>query len=440
MKAMILKTIISIILFSPFYIGNSFSQDWIKINPQFSTGDTIVDLSCGVFITKSTGWVITNKFDSVGNVYNKLFKTTDGGYGWVLQQEYFNVSRFVKIFAIDSMHCWILGDARGELLITTNGGITWDSTSVSNKHWGWPFGGIFFFNAEEGIAVNEYSWLTTDGGKSWSRIDTTTLLRGCSDIHFGSRNAGWVSCTVNPWFTDTGIIDGTTDGGYTWLYQGDTVAQGKIVAGLMCAVDAIDSSRAFTISSDGIFGWTSNGGTKWNGSVINGTGEIFDVEFLNQDTGWVTGCCGRIWQTMDGGTAWSAFESGLNSNITRVNVLHNEKVVYAMGTNNALLRLDLVTSVKEHELELPTNFYLAQNYPNPFNPATNIRFEIRDLGLVTLKVFDVLGREIATLINELKQPGSYEFEWNAEGVSSGVYIYQIQMTGFIQTKKMILIR
>lgn len=112
----------------------------------------------------------------------------------------------------------------------------------------------------------------------------------------------------------------------------------------------------------------------------------------------------------------------------------------------------VVTGVKENEIEKinPESFYLEQNYPNPFNPTTKIKFSIPKTdsplpggargGLTTLKVYDILGREITTLVNEAKQPGIYEVEFNAEGLSSGVYYYQLITDGFVETKKMILLR
>ena len=224
------------------------------------------------------------------------------------------------------------------------------------------------------------------------------------------------------------------------MYQGDTVAQGKIVTAEMCAVDAIYSSRAFVISSDRSFAWTSNCGTKWNGSVIKGSEVIFDVEFLNQDTGWVAGCCGRVWQTMDGGITWSAFESGLNSDITRVNVLHNEKVVYAMGTNNALLRLDLVTDAKELESELPKNFHLDQNYPNPFNPKTTITYTLPENSRVLLKVYDVLGQVVGILVDGDEKAGNKFMNFDARNLPSGVYYYRLTAGKFSEIKKMLLVR
>ncbi len=89
---------------------------------------------------------------------------------------------------------------------------------------------------------------------------------------------------------------------------------------------------------------------------------------------------------------------------------------------------------------IPTNYTLSQNYPNPFNPSTKIRYSIPHTAKVVIKVFDVLGNEIETLINEEKQAGTYELTWYAEGLPSGVYFYQLQTNDFIKTKKMVLMK
>jgi len=83
---------------------------------------------------------------------------------------------------------------------------------------------------------------------------------------------------------------------------------------------------------------------------------------------------------------------------------------------------------------------LNQNYPNPFNPATTIKYYIPELNFVTLKVYDVLSSEVATLVNEEKPIGTYELTWNASSLPSGVYFYQLWGSGFVETKKMLLLK
>jgi ligand-binding sensor domain-containing protein len=90
--------------------------------------------------------------------------------------------------------------------------------------------------------------------------------------------------------------------------------------------------------------------------------------------------------------------------------------------------------------QIPDRFFLSQNYPNPFNPVTNFEFRIADFGFVVLKIYDVLGKVVATLVNEEKNPGIYKINFNAAGLSSGVYFYKLQAGSFVQTKKMILMK
>ncbi len=97
------------------------------------------------------------------------------------------------------------------------------------------------------------------------------------------------------------------------------------------------------------------------------------------------------------------------------------------------------TSVAENK-QLIKSFELFQNYPNPFNPATIIRYELPERSFITIRVYDVLGKEIAILVNEEKLSGSYEVEFDGKGLASGIYYYRITTDNFSQTKKMILLK
>ncbi len=101
-----------------------------------------------------------------------------------------------------------------------------------------------------------------------------------------------------------------------------------------------------------------------------------------------------------------------------------------------------ITSIEQENLRQnrPRKFMLAQNYPNPFNPTTTIKYNIAKAGIVTLKIYSISGREVATLVNEYQNPGSYSVKWTAEGIASGVYLYHIKMKNFSATKKLVLIK
>jgi hypothetical protein len=101
--------------------------------------------------------------------------------------------------------------------------------------------------------------------------------------------------------------------------------------------------------------------------------------------------------------------------------------------SNGLVSVDF----KDRNLS-PNQMTLYQNYPNPFNPITTIRFDLPKSSFVTLKIFDVLGREVTTLINEKKSAGEYTVKWNSKGLPSGMYLYQLKAGNFIETKKLVL--
>ena len=125
--------------------------------------------------------------------------------------------------------------------------------------------------------------------------------------------------------------------------------------------------------------------------------------------------------------------SNLNS-ITQLRALADHvQDVYDENFQSAL-------AVQNISTEIPDEFSLEQNYPNPFNPITNLEFGISDLGFVSLKVYDILGKEVVTLVNEKLSPGNYKVEFDGSGLTSGVYFYKLTAGEFTETKRMMLIK
>ncbi|MCH7771675.1 MAG: T9SS type A sorting domain-containing protein, partial [Bacteroidetes bacterium] len=107
------------------------------------------------------------------------------------------------------------------------------------------------------------------------------------------------------------------------------------------------------------------------------------------------------------------------------------------------ISVNTVTTDINQDSELvsyPSEFKLEQNYPNPFNPTTTIKYQIPELGLVTLKVYDILGREVKELVNAEKPVGTYEVVFNAKSLPSGIYVYELQAGDYIETKKLVLLK
>ena len=120
--------------------------------------------------------------------------------------------------------------------------------------------------------------------------------------------------------------------------------------------------------------------------------------------------------------------------------LNNDSTIVLVGWDKIFDEIKEATTGVKRESVIPDGFKLLQNYPNPFNPTTDVGFRIANFEFVSLKVFDLLGREVATLVNEEKPVGSYELTWNAANLPGGVYFYQLKAGSFIEIKKMILLR
>ncbi|MDI6766743.1 MAG: T9SS type A sorting domain-containing protein [Bacteroidota bacterium] len=130
---------------------------------------------------------------------------------------------------------------------------------------------------------------------------------------------------------------------------------------------------------------------------------------------------------------------------------NNSNIIFTWTDNRRSKGLDIyakivgwdwdgVKSILQDGNTLPKEYTLEQNYPNPFNPFTNIRFQIKDYGFVSLKIFNLLGQEVATLVSEKLQPGEYQKQWNATGMPSGVYYYQLRAGNYVETMKLVLLR
>ncbi|MCX6175386.1 MAG: alpha-amylase family glycosyl hydrolase [Ignavibacteriales bacterium] len=152
----------------------------------------------------------------------------------------------------------------------------------------------------------------------------------------------------------------------------------------------------------------------------------------------------NITPAFQGTGMWYEFFTGDSLSVTDVNAPINfQPGEYRLYTSKKVPKLDVITDVQNTNGQtIPKEFSLAQNYPNPFNPSTIISYQISIAGHVSLKVYDLLGREVATLVNEFKQPGNYTSQFSIlnSQLSSGVYFYRISAGDFVETKKMIFLK
>jgi|WetSurMetagenome_2_1015567.scaffolds.fasta_scaffold09436_2 aminopeptidase N len=132
--------------------------------------------------------------------------------------------------------------------------------------------------------------------------------------------------------------------------------------------------------------------------------------------------------------------NNLNNQLFSFNFTRQPTALVFDPDDDILIKFATTIGIKEISTVVPDKFELFQNYPNPFNPNTIIRFQIKDSRLVTLKIYDILGKEVATLINEKLKPGIYEATFYGGNLSSGIYFYQLKAENFIETKKLILLK
>jgi hypothetical protein len=199
----------------------------------------------------------------------------------------------------------------------------------------------------------------------------------------------------------------------------------------------------YATTTNGLYNSTDQGET-WN-LVLNklpypmGNKQTEQIAVVAKDRVLIATDNG-IYESKDCGLTWSmCYDELLGKRVLRF-YRANDGSLYAV-LENGLYKYEITTDVSGKET-IPSEYSLSQNYPNPFNPETTINYTIPFAGNVRLVVCDALGREVAALVNEYKQAGTYNSKLNTQnlGLSSGVYFYTIQAGEFVQTKKMILIK
>jgi hypothetical protein len=193
--------------------------------------------------------------------------------------------------------------------------------------------------------------------------------------------------------------------------------------------------------------YTTNAGVNWN--TLNYPSTTEGVGIAGNMNEFIIGVLGRtIYKTTNGGTNWSA-EFALDAGISRQQMTKSRDGVYVWDarSNGKVGKRTIPIGIQKLSSEIPSGYNLSQNYPNPFNPATIIRFNVPETGkskmgngVIVLKVYDVIGREVVTLVNEKLNSGTYEATFDASKCTSGVYFYRLTADGFSETRKMVLLK
>ncbi len=441
-----LARILSLIILIFIISEDNFSQflAWYTI-PNAPTNPTKLD-DC-FFINANTGWVITGQSPS-GAVY----KTTNGGVSWVFQIQ---INQFLRCIGFaDSLNGWI-GVLNTNLIYkTSNGGTTWTMQTLPTPSSSGTCG-ISVVNSSLIYACGRYEEpayfiKSTNGGNTWSAVNMSAFVSTLVDCYFYSPDSGFVVGGTGSFYTNTKPrILFTSDGGSTWAvrYTGQLTSQWCWKISFAVANTGYVSIESWRDSDTVSYLKTTDKGVSWNAvcfTIDTNKYHSQSVFFVSETLGWVGGylCCtpgvsnGKVYETTDGGFTWQPNPWGYNVNRFRY---INDSTVYAVGRTVYKYSRDPI-GIKPISNQIPNQFSLSQNYPNPFNPKTIFNFQLPMFNYVSLKVYDVLGREITTLVNELLQPGTYEVAWDASNFPSGVYYYKLTAIDYTETKKMVLIK
>jgi photosystem II stability/assembly factor-like uncharacterized protein len=429
-----------IILFL-FIAGNPiFSQNfWKKIDSP--TDNFLRTLH---FADSLRGWV--------GGDSGSIFYTSDGGNNWIQQQTNTN-SKIMRIFFLDDNKAWALAWAEAsvrneiffgtEILKTTDGGLNWTVEQYNEEYV--FLRGIYFLDSLKGFAGGEPSKFlqTSDGGINWvpANLDSGTFADfPVIDFKFYNELYGYA---YGGRFDIAGVVWRTTNGGDFWTSIDTSFAPADPIND----IHFFDSIHVMGVCGDpellyGIgFLNSADAGVTWDYFEIEVLGKALAVSFRTENEGWiVVPVTETLVATFDHAENWIEYPSPDSSRLYDI-VFTDSLTGYAVGEEGVILKYKYQKPNNiEEEKSLLADFVLYQNYPNPFNPFTTISYNLAEAGFVVLKIYNTLGNQICTLVNEHKSVGNYKVQWNADGNPSGVYFIKLDVNGKLMTKKIMLLK
>jgi hypothetical protein len=449
-----IKKIYYIVLLTIFQITNCYSQpSWEKVKTP-----TDFNLLKVFYLDSLHCW-------AAGDSGVILF-SSDQGFNWDIQNS--GVNNYIEdIYFLDDSLGWAVTfeleginfDIRSKILKTTNGGINWEK--INYRHLNFILTSIYFLDSLNGWIGAKPSGIsyTTDGGYNWveANIDTGGFANfPIEQIKFSTPYYGFA---VGGKVDAIGAAWSSSDGGDTWLPHG-------IGPDLFLDFVFLDSTNVISLTAE-LEGFYPTAVLKFD--LLKNSWEYTDTQEYIYVTGMDWRTPSEIWGAA-GHNAKSFFvsrdtlktleliptpDSLLALDIDFADSLHG----IAVGEGGYIFRYvpDSPVIVNEPDQKIVDGYRLEQNYPNPFNPSSKISWQSPVGSWQTLKIYDVLGNEIVTLVDEYKQAGSYSIEFNMQNLpaglaglelSSGIYFYQL-ITGnpstssgkvFVETKKMLLLK
>ena len=436
-------------------------------------------LCCGSLVRAQ--WVLDYQFPPIGNESTYCISLVDTNAMWILTKNSYDSARIYKkigstlidlnpnsffrpnkIAGMDLNNAYINGYQQ-ELFSTSNGGLSWikilDSARSGNM-----LGGEAEFKTSikcpdlilaclfygDSVVFTSRFFKSTNRGLDWSYQDLV-LPYGSYFFDISILDTSNYYVGINCQGEDLSIMSyiRTTDGGVSWsTKEFPQVSNNHII---MAPVINTQSQVGFTFSVGYYFYRykTTNNGLTWSPPEFFSYGDnegMAGIKYIDSTPVWICATADKVFESINGGADWyqMAFPLNADDGINCLDAIRKGGKYYAyIGTfKGGIYKLagDISTiGIQNSSTGVPKSFELYQNFPNPFNPTTLIKFDVPKDGDISLKVFDITGREVYS-VNEYKHAGSYELKFDGTNLASGIYFYGVQSGSFVASKKMALIK
>jgi len=365
-----------------------------------------------------------------------VFRSTNNGTTWTLVSTGITNTR---IFALAASGTNLYaGTFGGGVFLSTNNGTNWTPINVGLTNT--SVNTLLVSDANIFAGTEDGIFLSTNNGSSWTSasfgltntfihalaISGTNLYAGTEDGVFHSTNNGANWTAINSGLTNPTIfaltVYGTnlfagSNGNGVWIRPIDIVVPVELV-----------SFSASTNGNNVSLNWSTATETNNSGFSIERK-QVFSQQSTVSNKEWFE----LAFVNGNGTTTKTQSYSFNDNNLTSGKYLYRLKQIDFDGTFEYSNEVEVIINV-------PDKFELSQNYPNPFNPSTKIKYQIATSNIVNLKIYDVLGNEVASLVNEVQPAGNYELTFDASLLSSGTYFYKLQAGSLVETKKMLLLK
>ncbi len=366
-----------------------------------------------------------------------VIRTTNGGVTWAMVNAGLTGNDFYTLSAIDANTAEV-GAGDGRMWRTTNGGFSWTLQILTPT----PvfIDVVHFFDSQNGFALSDPAptaglWLyyiTTDAGANW----TAGLNRPPNAAGEAGWNCGYAAVDTGHiwWGTNVSKIwKGSFKGPFT---SASTSAANSLSMGFN---DALTGLAGMTTTSPAPILKTTDGGISWASIGFTPLNSPFAMKYV-PGTGFCWLGTQNIYRTANNGSSWNLQLTLTSTNNCYCLVMANINTGWAGTQTGQIYKYHDIVGIDPNNTAVPTSYMLQQNYPNPFNPTTNIRYSIPVASKVTITIYDALGNEVKTLVNEYKSIGNYVESFDASNLSSGIYFYTLRAGEYVQTKKMALIK